>query len=330
MEGAGYQKPKKFHYSKMEKRKFPFVAAILAIPLLHFLVFWVYVNFSSIMLAFQDTTDAALMNKWPFSLSSFERIFREISTGSTQNGGRNIFVMLGKSVLLWTNLHILCNVISLVTCFMLTKYMILSRFFRTVYQFSGIVGAVVFSTIMCELYKAGGPVIELLRRFGIDFPTDVERGGLLASYDTAFLTMFIQQFILGIAGGSMIIAGTYKRIPEEVFESARIDGAGFFRESFQIAIPCAWPTISTLMVFSLCSLFVTDMNFYLYSQDGAYGLESIGFYIYTLRVGLSNDPYNTWLYGYSSAFGILITIITIPMVYLGKWILGKIGDNIEF
>ncbi len=323
-------KPKMFHYSLNERRKFPFIIVTLAVPILHLLVFWVYVNFSSIMLAFQDTSNPALMNNWPTSFASFERIFRELASGSTQNGGRNIWTMLGKSMLLWTNLHILSNVISLVTCFMLTKHMIGDRVFRTIFYIPGIVGAVVFSTIMKELYMSGGVVPTLLGGMGVDLPIGAERGGLLSDFSTAFSTLFTQQLVLGIAGGSMIIAGAYKRIPEEVFESAKIDGCGFFREAIQIAIPCAWPTISTLMVFSLCSFFVADINLYLYSPEGSYGLESIGFYMYTLRVGLSNDPNNTWLYGYSSAFGILVTAITIPVVYLGKWLLSKMGDDIQF
>ncbi len=332
MENIVYRKPKKFHYSAAERKKFPFVAITMLIPLAHIIVFWFYVNLSSILLAFQDTRSTALIDQWPMSLYSFEKVFNDIISGGTQGQSavRNILVMLGKSVLMWTNANIVCNVISLLTCFMLTKHMIGSRFFRTVYYIPGIVGGVVFSTIMTELYKAGGPVPTLLQGLGIDFSIGVERGGLLADINTAFPTMLTQQFLFGIGGGSMIIAGAFMRIPEEVFESARMDGCGFFRETFQIAIPCAWPTISTLMVFALCSIFVSDIGLYLYSPDGLYGLESIGFYMYTLRVGLSNNPNNTWIYGYGAALGILITVITIPVVYIGRWILNKTNDNVEF
>lgn len=323
-------KQKRFHYSMNEKRKFPFIIITLAIPLAHLLVFWVYVHFEAILLAFKDTTNPELMNNWPLSFASFQKVIEEIISGSTQNGQRNLIVMLGKSVLLWTNLHVISNIISLVTCFILTKHMIGSRLFRTIYYIPGIVGAVVFSTIMKELYMADGVVTNLMVSLGVDLPVGAERGGLLSDVSTAFMTLFSQQFILGIAGGSMIIAGAYKRIPNEVFESASLDGCGFFGQAIKIAIPCAWPTISTLMVFSLCSIFICDINLYLYSPEGSYGLESMGFFMYTLRVGLSNNPYNSWLYGYSSALGILLTIITIPVVYLGKWILNKVSDNVEF
>ncbi len=332
MENIKQNKSKLLRYSKQDRRKFPFVYITLLLPVLHLLVFWFYVNVSSIMLAFQDTTEPSLMNNWPFSIASFERVLKDIFSGATHGQGsvRNILKLIGKSMLIWSNAHIVCNIISILTAFMLTKHMIGSRFFRTVYYIPGIVGGVVFSTIMLELYKAGGPIPELLKSWGVELPISATRGGLLASEDTAFITMLLQQFILGIGGGNMIIAGAYMRIPEEIFESARIDGCPFFREVFQIAVPCIWPTISTLMIFGLCSLFVADTSYYLYNPEGMYGMENMGFYLYTLRVGVSNNPNNTWLYGYGAALGIIITLITIPAVYLGRFILSKMNDTIEF
>ncbi len=328
MEKVKIKKQKLFRYSAMEKRKFPFIIITLIVPIAHLLIFWVYVNFSSILLAFQDTTSVSQMNNWPLSFASFERLFGDIIRGNTYGSSvpRNILEMFGKSILMWFNANVVCNLISLLTCFMLTKHMVGSRIFRTIYYVPIIVGTVVFSTIMREMYMSEGPVATVVESLGIK----LRRGGLLSSDATAFPTMLTQQFIFGIGGGSMIIAGAFMRIPEEVFESAKIDGCGFFKETFKIAIPCAWPTISTLMVFSLCSIFVSDIGFYLYSPNGEHGLTSIGWYMYILRVGLADNSNNTWIYGYGAALGILITALTIPVVYLGKWILGKISDNVEF
>ena len=130
----------------------------------------------------------------------------------------------------------------------------------------------------------------------------------------------------------MVIAGAYMKIPEEVFESARLDGCGLFREAFSIAIPCIWPTISTLLTFSFCSIFVAGDSFYLYSNgSGANGLTSIGYYMHRLQVAISeNVGSNTYLYGYASALGLVITIFTIPVVLLGKKVLGKINDVVDF
>ena len=47
-------KEKKSKYSRLEKRQFKFVYLLIAFPVLQFLVFWVYLNFSSILLAFKN------------------------------------------------------------------------------------------------------------------------------------------------------------------------------------------------------------------------------------------------------------------------------------
>lgn len=332
MEDIKYQKPKRFRYSAMEKKKFLFIAVTLLYPVVHLLIFWFYVNVDSIMLAFKDTRNSNLMNAWPWDFYSFQTVFRDLASGSTQGQSvvRNLWVLLGKSVLIWTNANIICNVISLLTAYILTKHMIGSRFFRTVFYIPGIVGAVVFSTIMMEIYKAGGPVPELFRSLGVKLPLGAQRGGMLASEETAYWTLIIQQFVLGIGGGNMIIAGAYMKIPQEIFESASLDGCGFFRETFRIAVPCIWTTVSTLMVFALCGIFVADLSFYLYSTGGAYGLDNIGYFMYSLQAGIAQNPYNTWIYGYGAALGILITVITIPVVYLGRFLLSKMSDNVEF
>lgn len=323
---------RKSRYSAMERKKFPFIAITLLFPIAHLLIFWVYVNLDSILLAFRDTRNSNLMNNWPISTYSFEKLFSDLFSGHTQGQStvRNLWVLLGKSVLIWTNAKIVCNLISMITAFMLTKHMFGSRFFRTIFYIPGIVGAVVFSTIMLELYRAGGPIPELLIKLGVKLPLGASRGGLLAAEETAYKTMLIQQLILGIGGGDMIMAGAYMKIPQEVFESADLDGCGFFRSTFQIAVPCVWSTVSTLFVFGLCGIFVADLSFYLYSSDGLFGLDNIGYYMYSLQVGIAKNPYNTWIYGYGAALGIMITLITVPLVLLGRFTLSKINDNIEF
>ena len=46
--GGYVKKKKKFNFAE-----FFFLCVILAVPIIHFLVFWLYVNFDSILMAFQ-------------------------------------------------------------------------------------------------------------------------------------------------------------------------------------------------------------------------------------------------------------------------------------
>ena len=313
-----------FQYSVREKKKFSFIYITLILPIVHIIVFWFYVNFSSIFLAFKDTTT----DKW--TLDNIKLVIDAVCTGSLRGQTFTLYEIVGKSVLIWILNNMVSFTVSLLTAFILTKHMIGSKLFRTIYYIPGIVGGVVFSRIMMGIYAQDGPIVRALG-IGTDIP-DVFLGGLLASDKTAFWTLFIQQFVLGISGGNMIVAGAYMKIPEEIFESAKLEGCGFFRETFQIAIPCTWPTISTMLTFSLCGFFVADLNFYLYSGGmGNFGMNSVGFYLYSLEASLAlNGVKVKWIYGYASAFGLFITFITIPLVMLGRFVLTKMNDMVEF
>ncbi len=317
-------KKRRFGYSARERKKFPFIYIMLILPVAQIALFFFYVNFSALALAFQDQ-----YGNW--SLESFQRIFQAFATGKDYATGLNLREMVLKSVVLWLITNGAGFFISLITSFILTKHMIFSRVFRLVYYIPGIVGLVVFSSIMKSMYAYDGPVIEIFRKIGIKLPTFAQRNGLLGASETAFTTLAIQSFVFGIAGGHMIMASSFMKIPEEIYESARLEGCGLFREAFQIAIPCIWPTITTLLTFALCSFFTFDMGFYLYSNGtGANGIVNVGFYLYRLQATIAENMHATYLYGMASAFGLLVTCFTIPVALLGRWGLSKLNDSVSF
>ncbi len=312
-------------YSRAERKDFLFVALFLAYPILHTLIFYVLVNVSSVALAFQDTNTGAV------TLENFERVLQSFTNNQDQ-WGNQVATMFGKSFLIWFTLEVLLKPVTLLFCYMLTRHMPASGFFRVVFSIPGLIGIVVFSSVMKDFYSYDGIITKIFIECGAEFPIQVIRNGLLGSEVTAFKTILCQQVIYSLAGGSMIMAGAFMRIPNEVFESASIDGCGFFRETFQIAIPCAWTTISTTIVFSLCSIFTADLNFYIYSNGtGVFGMNSIGYYIYKFTADLaSSGGAKQYIYYYASAFGLCLTVITVPLVLFGRWLLGKINDSVDF
>ncbi len=311
----------KKRYSAADRRKFPFAYGLLVLPVAYLAVFWFYVNVSSVALAFQDESGA-------FTFEWFRFVWKGLQGGD--KWGFSLLPMFGKSLLIWFLNQILCSGISLFTCYMLTKHMIASKFIRLVFYIPGLVGGVVFTSIMKNMYAYDGLVTSVLTKIGVNLPPLALRFGLLGAEQTAVPTLLTQLVIFGIGGGNMIIAGAFLRIPEELFESAKLDGAGFFREIFNIAIPCAWPTISTILTFGLCSLLTSDYSFYLYSNgSGNNGMQSIGFYLYYMQVSMADGNARNW-YGYLSALGVCITVVTVPLVLLGRKFLSKINDAVGF
>ena len=320
-----YKERNVFQYSAMEKRKFPFIYCLIALPVIQIIIFFFYCNISAFAMAFQDDT-----GNWSFQ--SIIRVWEAFTTRKDSLGFDPIS-LIGKSFTIWVNSNVLGFVVSILTSYVLTKHMVASKFFRVIYCIPAVVGSVVLSIVRKEMYAYNGVIVEILNSFGTELEPMVLRNGLLSYEGTAFKTLMIQTFIFSIAGGGMILAGAYKRIPEEIFESAKLEGCGFFRETFQIAMPCAWPTISTVFIFSLCSIFTADCGMYLYSDGtGKFGMSSIGYYLYRYNVALTQPSSGdgTHIYGYISAFGLAITFLTFPVVLLGRKILDKIQENVEF
>ena len=127
-------------YSRRERKNFIFNYTTLLLPLVHIIVFYFVVNFSTISLAFRDKS----MN---FSFESIIRVAESFTQGRDSWGWEPL-KMLSSSILIWFLTHVVANIISIFTAFILTKHMIGSKIFRVIYYIPGIVGPVVFSGIM--------------------------------------------------------------------------------------------------------------------------------------------------------------------------------------
>lgn len=310
-------------YSIRDRRKWPFVYCFVAFPVIQIAIFYFYVNLSSFALAFTNSDGSA-------GLGSFELVFKSFITGEDKLGF-NPWEMVYKSITSW-GLTQIATLFTILSCYVLTKHMIGSKLFRLIYYIPGIVGGVVLMSIMKETYSHNGIWTSLVKSLGVNLPERALKSGLLGAKETAFVTIMIQRFIYTLAGGGMIMAGAYMRIPNEIFEAAQIEGCGFFRETFQIALPLVWPTFSTLTLFSFCSILTADYGAYIWSNGtGRNGLVSVGFYLYRYQVTITQTPVNNeYLYGYVSAFGMLITAVTIPLVLLGRWILSKVHEDVSY
>lgn len=310
----------KKNYSRLERRDFLFVYLLVAFPVIQFLIFWFYVNASSIALAFQD-------NMGGFTLANFKMVYQGFV--ETDMLGVNLGKSLLRSFILWIVGEGLIFPITLITTYVLTKKIAGHYVFRVIYYVPGLMGAIIWTLLIKEMVSYSGPITKLLVGLGADIPFGAQKNGLLRHEDTAFSTLLLVRSIMGIVGNNAVLTGAYTRVPDELFESAELDGAGFFTQMFKIAIPCIWSTICTLLTFALCSIFTCDYNVWLFTDgSGGYETSTIGFQLFNLTYRLSTGTGSTG-YGYPAALGFTLTMMTLPIVLIGKMILEKASDNVE-
>lgn len=65
---------------------------------------------------------------------------------------------------------------------------------------------------------------------------------------------------LASAFATFLLAEHFRSLPDELFDAARIDGAGYFRQMWQIAVPISRPIVTTLILLAT----VSNWNAYLW------------------------------------------------------------------
>ena len=312
---------KKHVYSKLDRSRFLFCFLCILIPVAHLCVFYIYININTILLAFQ--TDLG-----EFTLDNFRMVFEALS-GNFQPwiGLGSMGVAIGNSVKLWLWSQLLIFPVSLISTYVLFRGIHGHYVYRVIFMIPSIIGGSIWISCLQRVADYNGILVQICNTLGIKLDPLVENSGFIFNPNTSFSTM-IAFTVFGVVGGNAVLTGSMARVPGEIFESARIDGAGFWRECVQVAIPCVGPTITTMLTFSLCTFFTADCNAYLYTRGAAgnYNAETMGFYMFKMQEAITQG----FGYTYPSAVGMFMTMITMPFVLIGRWLLEKLLPVVDY
>lgn len=284
-----------------------FAYAMLALPIVYFLVFYVYVNFNSIALAFKSPSTGEL------TFNNFSFVIREL----TQSGA-SLFIVLKNTMSFWL-LGWIMMPINIVVSFILYKQISGYKFFQTVFYLPTIISAVVWMTAYKNFLIPEGPLCRMLVSIGIFKEGEVPE--LLANSQYALGSVIASSVWLGIPANMLIYCGSLCRIPHDVIEAARLDGVGFWREIRYITIPLLGPLLSTQILLHFTTILSSSGNVLLLT-GGRYDTSTLSFWLYEQIVvnGQTNIP---------SAMGILMTLVTVPIVIISRVLTKKI-ENIEY
>ncbi|MCF0108035.1 MAG: sugar ABC transporter permease, partial [Bacilli bacterium] len=196
--------------------------------------------------------------------------------------------------------------------------------FKVIFYLPSIIGGTVTATLYRKLLSEGAPLYELL--YKMHFITEeMAQLSLFGHESTGFLMVIIYSIWTCVGINMIMFYGAMKRIPQEIFESAEIDGVGFFRQFTDIVVPLIWPTISTLIIFSLSGMFVS-YGAVMILTPSLKQASMIGWYIVHYTTATDNHA----SYNYPAAVGLIFTIVGLPFVLFVRWLLNKISANVEY
>lgn len=126
------------------------------------------------------------------------------------------------------------------------------RVFRSVYYFPTILSAVVIGFLMKSMFSSKGLVNSFLESVGLGhWIVD-----WLNTVPTEFMILIFCFYWQTLGQGALIFLSGMSTISQEVFESARIDGADWWRRLFHIVIPLLVPTILYFTVTNIIYVFI--------------------------------------------------------------------------
>ena len=291
---------------KIKIKKTVFISLMLAWPILHLAIFWFYVNYNSVVMAFQNTAG-------DFTLDNFKAYFEDLNDVNGMAFKSIINSLIGFLVGEFISLPV-----ALVFSYFMFKGVPGSKTFRVIFFLPSIISAVVLTTIYGYLLKSDGPINSLITDMGFSYvPFLLSEKWLLPS-------CLFYSFWFGRGMDILLISGAMARIPEDIFEYSRLEGVGFVREFVQIVVPLIFETVSSLMIMSAVGVFtgmgqtllLTPITFEKYTS-------TIAFYIYYC-------VNNANVQEYAAAVGFVFTCIGVPIIMLLRRALGTISKNIEF
>ena len=291
---------KKFFNKKVKDGIFIFT--MLLIPMLNFLVFWLYVNIDSF---FSHLKYGQRQAEEKYGALQFFSNLAEITYPDS------LFVVSLKNTLKFFVSNIFITLpVSLLLCYFLYKKICGFKVFRFVFYLPSIVAPTVLVVLFKYVIAYKGPVYELCQWAGWTYKA------LLASSDTALKTILFYQIVFSFGGNIILLSGAMSHIEESIVEAAQLDGVTMPREIFQIVIPLIWPTISTLVIMAFVGLFSSSGPILLFTQ-GRYNTSTIAYWIYA-------QVYDGVDYYYPAAIGLICTVIGTPIALGVKWLLEKV------
>lgn len=288
---------------------------MLALPLLQFCIFYIGVNFNSILLSFQSIEmDTTGNGGYIYSWVGFENFAEVIRLCLNEY---ELVCSFGNSMMAYGIGLVFGTAPALLFSFYIYKKYPLGGFFKIVLFMPSLISAVAMVLIFKYFVENAYPAImEAL------FNMQVE--GLLANPDTTFATVIGYGVWLGFGGGILMYLGAMNSISESVVEAAHLDGITPMKEFFKITLPLIWPTLVTFLVSGIAGIFTNQLGLFTFFQDKANkSYYTYGYYMFLhTKAGMTEYPH-------VASMGLLMTLIVAPITLLARYLLEKFGPSVD-
>ncbi len=227
-------------------------------------------------------------------LSNFEKLLTDTTfIRSMQN-----------TLLLIVVITIITMALALIFAAILTRENLKGQnFFRVVFYIPNILSIVVISGIFSAVYKTEDGMLNSI----VNIFTNLEKNILWKGEDMVMYSVIIALVWQALGYYMVMYMASMSAVPQSLYESSGLDGAGRVTQFFQITLPMIWTNIRTTLTFFIIS--TINMAFLLVramTNGGPNGASNVVLlYMY--------DQKNNGVYGYCMAIGVVIFLVSFAL-----------------
>jgi len=285
------------------KRKDGMKLFMIAIPFVILTVVFYYVPLFGWVYAFFDYKPGIKLANTEFVGLEFFKLALE---------SRELYNVLTNTLVL-SFLGIIVSPLPVVFAVMLSeaKGKFFKKFVQTTTTLPQFVSWILVFSIMFVLFSVNDGLINqvLLKLHLINNPTN-----LLANSDVAWYFQTAIGIWKGLGWGAIIYLAAITGIDSELYDAAKVDGAGRMSMIAHITIPGIMPTYFVLLLLTVGNMLSNgfDQYYVFYNAMVADKLNVLDYYVY--RIGIAQSDY-----AYGTALGIFKTVISVILLFTVNW-----------
>jgi multiple sugar transport system permease protein len=182
--------------------------------------------------------------------------------------------------------------------------------FRTLFFSPVVVSLVAWTIVWSFLLQANGGINGMLAMIGIEGPN------WLRLPSTAMVSVIVVQVFKNVGLNMILFLAALQGVPKELYEAARVDGAGRFKQFRRITLPMISPTILLTSIITIVGSLQVFAQIAILTKGGP-GVSTtvLVYYLY-------QQAFQFNFFGYGSTLSILLFLIVAVLTFI-QWQMRK-------
>ncbi|MDL2302118.1 ABC transporter permease subunit [Lachnospiraceae bacterium OttesenSCG-928-D06] len=185
------------------------------------------------------------------------------------------------------------------------------RFVQTFTTIPNFISWVLVYAIAFSIFSTDGFLSSLMVNLGIWS----EGSNMLMGGGNVWLKMWAWGLWKGIGWSAIIYIAAISGIDQQLYEAARVDGAGRFQRMWHITVPGLVPTFCVLLLMSIANILSNGMDQYLVFENStnSSAIMVLDLYVYKLGIGQGIIPLST-------VIGMVKSIVSVTLLFAANGI----------